>query len=211
MSSQTNENGAMIETEKKLLSNSDPPATESRKVAIRDLICRHNDALINYVARRVRSRVDAHDIVQEAYARVFGLGDPSVVSHLRGYLYETARNVASNWIRSRIARETFIACIDEQPLKMRDEDNLTPERICVAVEELEAVKRAFQLLPPRTRMVLRLIKDDGLSYDEVAAKLEIKTHSVRRLVERALEVLLEASTGQARKRRSDGRLNATYT
>jgi DNA-directed RNA polymerase specialized sigma24 family protein len=41
------------------------------------------------------------------------------------------------------------------------------------------------------RLAVHLIKEDGLSYDEVAAQLEIKPNSVRRLVERAMEFLLE--------------------
>ena len=180
-----------------------PPENENRIAAIQELIRQHNDALVNYISRRVHSRVDAHDIVQEAYVRVFGLSDPNVISHLRGYLYETARNIASNWIRSRITRETVISHIEELPLRVHQHDTLTPERICVARQELEAVKRAFQLLPPRTRMVIHLIKEDELSYDEVAAKLGIKTHSVRRLVERAMEFLLEAVSQESEKSRGD--------
>jgi RNA polymerase sigma-70 factor (ECF subfamily) len=103
-------------------------------------------------------------------------------------LYRAAKNIALNWIRSRITREAFV---NEESLRANQEDNRTPEEICIAKEELEAVKCAFKQLPPRTRMVVHLIKEDGMSYDEVALKLGIKPSSVRRLVERAMEFLLE--------------------
>jgi RNA polymerase sigma factor (sigma-70 family) len=110
---------------------------------------------------------------------------------LRGFLYQTAKNIAADWLRRRIVREAFI---DDSLRRGHQENVLTPERICLAQEEVEALERGFELLPPRTRMALILIKEDGLSYEEVGARLGIKTHSARRLIERAMEFLLEAVT-----------------
>jgi RNA polymerase sigma factor (sigma-70 family) len=177
------------EVESNGLSDSGPPTIENRNAAIEELVRQHNDELVNYIYRWVRSRSDARDIAQEAYARIFRLGDKNVVSHLRGYLYKTAKNIASNWVRSRITRETFVA---KQSLGTSEGDDRTPEQICLAREELEIVKSAFRQLSPRMRMAVHLIKEDGLSYDEVAVRLGIKPSSVRRLVERAMEFLLEA-------------------
>jgi RNA polymerase sigma factor (sigma-70 family) len=183
-----NEREAASEVDSNGLSDSEPLTSENRHAAIARLVHQHNDELVNYVYRWVRSRDDARDIAQEAYARIFRLGDPTVVSHLRGYLYKTAKNIASNWVRSRITRETYV---ERESLSASEEDKRTPEQICLAREEFEAVKRAFKQLSPRMRLAVHLIKEDGLSYDEVAAQLEIKPNSVRRLVERAMEFLLE--------------------
>lgn len=164
------------------------PLTCDRNAVIKGLIHQHNDELVNYIRKWVRSAADAQDIAQEAYARIFRLGDPSVVSHFRGYLFQTARNIACNFIRSRLNLEKFV---QKEALRVAEADTITPEQICIAREELEAVKRAFQLLPPRTRMIIHLIKEDELGYEEIGLRLGIKAHSVRRLVERAKEFLLE--------------------
>jgi DNA-directed RNA polymerase specialized sigma24 family protein len=58
--------------------------------------------------------------------------------------------------------------------------------------ELEAVKNAFRELSPMMRMSLHLIKEDGLSEAEVAERLGIAPRKVRRLIERAMEYMLEA-------------------
>lgn len=173
-----------------LLPHSEPLISD-RNVVIKELIHQHNDELVNYIRKWVRSRADAQDVAQEAYARIFRLGDPSVVSHFRGYLFQTARNIACNMIRSRLNLEKFV---QKEALRVGEADTITPEQICIAREELEAVKRAFQLLPPRTRMIVHLIKEDDLSYEEIGLRLGIKTHSVRRLVERAKEFLLETAS-----------------
>lgn len=173
------------------------PLTSERNAEIRQLINQHNDELVNYISRWVGSKSDARDIAQEAYARIFRLGDPSIVSHFRAYLFRAAKNIASNWNRSRRNLEKFVR---KEAHGATEGDTRTPEQICIAQEELEAVKRAFQLLPPRTRMIIHLIKEDGLSYEEVGSKLGIKTHSVRRHVERTMELLLEAVSDESKVR-----------
>jgi DNA-directed RNA polymerase specialized sigma24 family protein len=50
-----------------------------------------------------------------------------------------------------------------------------------AKEELEALQRAIERLPRTTEMALMLVREDGLSYDELGAKLCIKTHSATAL------------------------------
>ena len=97
----------------------------------------NNNALVSYVYSWVRSRPDALDIVQEAYCRIFRLGDLQAVSHLRGYLFKTARNIATDWVRQRVVREAFV---QEEPLRGKREA-ASPEDIWLAREELEALQQ----------------------------------------------------------------------
>jgi len=166
----------------------EPSKDDERRVNLELLLRQHNDALVNYIYSWVHSRSDAKDIVQEAYCRIFRLGDPHAVSHLRAYLYKTAKNIATDWIRQRIVREAYV---QEEPLRAPQETP-SPEQIWLAREQLEALQRGIEALPPRTKMALLMVRQDGLSYEEVGEKLGIKTHSARRLVERAMEYLLEA-------------------
>jgi RNA polymerase sigma-70 factor (ECF subfamily) len=146
-----------------------------------------NNALVSYIYSRVRSRPDALDIVQEAYCRIFRLGNLQSVNHLRGYLFKTAKNIATNWVRQRIVREAYV---QDEPLRGNTEA-ASPEDIWLAREELEALDRNVENLPPKCRYAFLMVRLEGASYDEVAEKLGIQTHSARRLVERAMEYLLE--------------------
>ena len=176
---------------------SGPSKDGERHSELEQLLKQHNDALVNYVYSWVRSRADAKDIVQEAYCRIFRLDEPHVISHLRAYLYKTAKNIATDWIRQRIVREAYV---DEAPLRAPQETP-SPEQIWVAREDLEALLRGIEALPPKTKMALLMVRQDGLSYEEVGQRLGIKTHSARRLVERAMEYLLEAMRKDERKLR----------
>jgi RNA polymerase sigma factor (sigma-70 family) len=179
------------------LSSPEPSKKHERHVELEKLLSQHNDALVNYVYSWVRSRADARDIVQEAYCRIFRLDEPHIISHLRAYLYKTAKNITTDWIRQRIVREAYV---EEAPLRAPQETP-SPERIWLAREDLETLQRGIEALPPKTKMALLMVRQDGLSYEEVGHRLGIKTHSARRLVERAMEYLLEAMEREERKLR----------
>jgi RNA polymerase sigma-70 factor (ECF subfamily) len=165
--------------------NSDAPTSDTRGAQAERLLRRHNEALVSYIYRWVRCRAEAHDIAQEAYVEVLGLSDSHIASHVRRRLYQTARRMAANAVRARIVRETRV---EEVPLRASQDNQLTAEQMRI---EYEAVKRAFRLLSPKMRMVIHLIKEDNMSYEQVAATMGIQRETVERLVERAMEYLLE--------------------
>lgn len=144
----------------------------------------HNDALLSYAYARVRSWADAKDVVQDAYVRVFNLGKDKPISHLRAYLYRAVRNSATDWVRRRHVRETF-ASLEYFRI---DRESESAEHVWLLREEIQ---RALDALPPKCRLAMILVNVRGLSYEEAAACMRIKTHSVRRLLERSVEHLLE--------------------
>jgi RNA polymerase sigma factor (sigma-70 family) len=79
---------------------------------------------------------------------------------------------------------------EEEPLRASS-GAPSPEHIWLAKEKLEALLTAIETLPPRTQKALRLMREDGLSYEELAQRLGIQTHRARRLIERAMEYLLD--------------------
>jgi RNA polymerase sigma-70 factor (ECF subfamily) len=175
----------------------------SREQDLGKFLRENDNALVSYVYSWVRSRPDALDIVQEAYCRIFRLGDLRSVNHLRGYLFKTARNIATDWVRQRVVREAYVL---DEPLR-GNKESASPEDIWLAREELEALERNVNNLPPKCKYALIMVRLEGASYEEVGQRLGIKTHSARRLVERAIEYLLEKKTtgksGRKAKRQAE--------
>jgi len=159
---------------------------KERQAELEELLRKHNDELINFVYARVGNRAEARDIVQEAYCKIFRLGDSTVISHLRAYLYETAGNLAKDWLRRRVVRDTFAR---EETLRANREA-ASPEHIWLVREELQALANAVERLPPKCRRAFILVRYHDKSFEEVGIHLGIKTGSARRLVERAIEYLL---------------------
>jgi len=61
----------------------------------------------------------------------------------------------------------------------------------VTAVELAVLERAVEELPPKTREALRLLREDGLSYEQIGERLQIPPQQASKLVERAMEYLLE--------------------
>ncbi len=169
--------------------STDSPSIDrkERQAELEELLRKHNDELVNYVYVRVGNRAEARDIVQEAYCKIFRLGDSRAISHLRAYLYETAGNLANDWLRKRVVRDRYAR---EESLRANRED-ASPERIWLAIEELQGLLKAVERLPPQCRRAFVLVRYHGLSFEEVGIRLGIKTHSARKHVGRAIEYLLE--------------------
>lgn len=169
----------------------DPAVTEGPESATPDarreserLFREHNDALLTYAYSRVRSWADAKDVVQEAYIRVFDLGRERPINHLRAYLYQAVRNAATDWVRRRSVRESFS---DLEHFRL-DKETASAEYVWLLRDE---IKSALESLPPKCRLAMILVNVRGLSHEEAAECMQIKTHSLRRLIERGVEHLLK--------------------
>ncbi|MEO5947602.1 MAG: sigma-70 family RNA polymerase sigma factor, partial [Chitinophagaceae bacterium] len=53
-----------------------------------------------------------------------------------------------------------------------------PEQLMMTNEMLGQVKKAINELPPRCRLIFKLIKEDGLKYREVAELLQLSVKTV---------------------------------
>lgn len=138
------------------------------------------------VAQSITSSLDADDLVQEAYTRIFRSiqrgGGPT--GSFRAYLFTSIRNTAAGWGRAR--RETTI---DEL------ETVADPQASAHATDEAldrGLTHQAFRSLPSRWQEVLWYTEIEQMKPSEVAPLLGMKPTAVAQLAFRAREGLREA-------------------
>jgi len=68
--------------------------TELKNVLIERLFAQHRSALQSFFYRRIRSKPDAVDLVQEVYVRMLRVNDTDAIRNPEGYLYTVANNLA---------------------------------------------------------------------------------------------------------------------
>ena len=141
------------------------------------------------LCRLTQDAEEARDLTQETFLQAF-----RSIAHFRGdadlrtWLYRIAVNQARNrWRWWRRRRRDATVSLDapardsEQPLaaRLKDERVRDPERDALAHERERALDSALQPLarPSREAVVLRDV--EGLSYEEVAAALEISVGTVK--------------------------------
>lgn len=107
-----------------------------------------------------------------------------ILNHARYWMAgKRDRNKVQGLERPAIASETSVpevAAIDR-----------TPSQEMISQEEMAKIARALERLPEDYRLVLRLSRHEGLSREEVAARLGRSEDSIRNLVSRALIRLAE--------------------
>ena len=144
----------------------------------------HNQALVRYLAVILGSPDDAGEVAQEAYARLLRLDCSETVSHLRAYLFRTARNIAIDRLRTRTRQNKLLRLVaehDEEPLSVDD-----PENVAIAMDMVTDLKSIIRELPPKCQTAFILYKFRNQSYAEIAGAMKLTESMIRKYVQRAL-------------------------
>jgi RNA polymerase sigma-70 factor, ECF subfamily len=137
----------------------------------------HSARIFSFCVRRLRSREEAEDAVQQTFLKAFaamrGGFRPSVE---RAWLYRIAENVCADRLRAngrRVRHETKDADALLEVLPARD------------AQPIEGLDQALASLTPQQRQALLLREWQGLSYDEIASELRLSHSAVETLLFRA--------------------------
>jgi RNA polymerase sigma factor (sigma-70 family) len=159
--------------------------TEPKKTLVERLFAEHRNALQAFFYRRIKTKHDAADLVQEVYLRILRVKDGDAIRNPEGYLYTVATNL--------VYEHTVLAQRHGTP---RDPDRLFVEGEPAGSAGFEDLfdmdARAMRLrevlaqLPPKCRATVHLKYQHGLSYQEIAEQLGVSPHMVQKYLGSAL-------------------------
>jgi RNA polymerase sigma-70 factor (ECF subfamily) len=158
--------------------------------AFEDLVRAHEKTVYNLALRMTGHPQDAEDMAQEAFWKAYrSLGEFRGESKFSVWLYRIASNVCLDFLRSRSRKPTVSLSVEddegeEGQLDIADESQ-SPELLMERGLTRDAVRRGLDTLPPDYRQILLLREIQGLSYDEIAAVLEIEVGTVKSRIFRA--------------------------
>lgn len=137
--------------------------------------------LHRYLVRHLRTGQDSADLAQEVYLRLLRLEKSELVRQPRAYVYTIASHVTSQ-LRMRSGRSVVSFDSEaaeeaaEHPVSIPEDEAF--DRINAEVE----LERILEVLPPVHRASFVLCKRDGMSYPEIAQKLDISVHTVKKYI-----------------------------
>jgi RNA polymerase sigma-70 factor (ECF subfamily) len=158
-----------------------PPDAFTPGVTIEQLYEAEGPRLLRYFQRKTGNCHTAPDLVQDAFARLAGVGRLSELANPAAYLQRIARNLLADRARNRHVRDAFV------PLEEWDAE--TPpaqEDALVASDMLRLYEAAIAELPERTRMVFLLQRADDLTYRQIAKRLGVTLWTVEYHMKRAI-------------------------
>tara|TARA_B100000609_G_C17168893_1_gene410500 strand:- start:425 stop:964 length:540 start_codon:yes stop_codon:yes gene_type:complete len=134
------------------------------------------DRLFAYAFQVCRSYEMAKDIVSEVFYNLLNANrDFSGISNIQAYLYKSVKNQA-------------IKAISVDPLSFESEkhreqmsfvETTNPQDLLVGKELEDIVKNLIEDLPPNCQLVFRMVREEGLSYEEAAKRLGVTPKTVK--------------------------------
>jgi RNA polymerase sigma-70 factor (ECF subfamily) len=157
------------------------------------LFQQHKNKLVRFVSLKVGNRNEAEEIAQDAFLRLWQRERLKPDENIKGLLYITARNLASDRLRQSKRRSSngVVPWVEEQ--------SLSPEEILSSRQQLDRLFNILSRLPPKCRHAFISVKLEERSYSEIAAEMRLTESMVRKYVLRALAFCatwLEAKDGR---------------
>lgn len=126
------------------------------------------------------------DLAQEVFLRLLRYSEKTAVENPLGYLLRIAGNVASEWReRARVSKPHDQEWLEDLLI----EPDKEPENSVCQARTDETVQAAVDQLPYRQKQVLLLRVNEGLTYKQIAERLELSPRAVLRDLSRAYSQL----------------------
>ena len=126
----------------------------------------------------VKSNETAEEIVLDVFVNLWKNRIRLLeIEKLKVYLYVAVKNLSIKHI-TRNNRNDLIS-LDELSVGILSAGNYAnPEEIFISTETAAAIHRAVQKLPPRCKIIYKLVREDGLRYKEVADILQLSVKTI---------------------------------
>jgi RNA polymerase sigma-70 factor (family 1) len=124
-----------------------------------------------------RSPETAEEIVEDVFVKLWSNRHRiNEVENLTVYLYVAVKNRSLNAI-SQKAAELIRAPFDDLDIEA-GQVAADPYNLLVTAEMMKRMQQAVDNLPPRCKMIFKLVREDGLKHREVAEILNISHNTV---------------------------------
>lgn len=158
------------------------------------LVRKYQHRIAALIGRYVSDWSECQDIAQDTFIRAYrAIGNFRGDAQFYTWLHRIAVNTAKNHLVSQNRRpptddiEISDAEQFDSGIRLRDTD--TPERELMREQMERTVMRAVDALPEDLRMAITLREVDGLSYEEIAQRMDCPIGTVRSRIFRAREAI----------------------
>ncbi len=157
----------------------------ANKTLVERLFSDHGGRLQSFLARRVHGQPQAAELAQEVYLRMLRVADLDAIRNPEAYLYTVASNLAKEHARQQ--RKNAAALNVDDPLVQEQLAELPA--IAGELDNEQRIKRlreVLQQLPAKCQAAVVLQYWHGLSYEDIAQRLGVSTHMVKKYLSQAL-------------------------
>jgi RNA polymerase sigma factor (sigma-70 family) len=158
---------------------------QAKHALVEELAAKHGEQLRRFLRSRVRNVADVPDIIQEVFLRLLRVSNHETIRAPEAYIFTIARHVAQQHSLESAAR-TQSEDLDEMLAQLRSETETDPALEVLAQQCVEELDATLRRLSPNIQATFLLYRRDGLSMDEISARLGISRPMAKKYLVKAL-------------------------
>ncbi|MBK7098170.1 MAG: RNA polymerase sigma-70 factor [Sphingobacteriales bacterium] len=172
------------------------------KPAFEKLFRHYFTQLVNYTHSIIGQKETSEDIVCDLFVNLWhNRKTLHTINKLSYYLYAAAKNRAINHLtRNKTVNYVNLDKIGEEILISRQ----NPENQFSGKQELKIIMDAIQQLPLKCQLIFRLIKEEGMSYREVADVMGLSVKTIENQMNIAFKRVMETAKKNGLLKRDKG-------
>jgi RNA polymerase sigma-70 factor (ECF subfamily) len=161
---------------------------DSDQKAFNLLFERYRNRLFNYLHKVTKSKETAEEIVLDVFLKIW-IGRTAVteIDNFEAFLFRVARNKALDFLRWVQRSRLQQMDLWDQMLQLKSEESADLQ--VLYSDTASRVQRAIDNLSPQRRLVFQLSRDHGLTYEQIAKRLHLSTHTVRNHLAASLQFI----------------------
>ncbi|HWB95019.1 MAG TPA: RNA polymerase sigma-70 factor [Puia sp.] len=155
------------------------------QTAYKELFTSLYSSLLHFAKSIVKSKEAAEEIVSDVFIKIWERRrELEKIENLKVYLYVATRNTALNYLSHN--KRSVTNPLDEFHTEFTS-IYFDPEQLMITADMLALIRRSIDQLPPKCKIIFKLVKEDGLKYREVAEILNISVKTVENQLAIALQ------------------------
>ena len=165
-------------------------AYKDDSAAYKELFLLYHKRLVSFSSTITHSKESAEEVVSDVFMKVWTNRKNLIsVENFHLYIYIITKNLSINKVLKEKRKESF--SLDETSVSVRY-IYADPEQLMITAEMQRRVMAAIENLPPKCRLIFKLIREDGLKYKEVAELLNLSLKTVENQMTIALKKISES-------------------
>ena len=160
-------------------------STGGKSALVGELAAKQFGRLRSYLRRRVRNADDIPDIIQEVFLRLLRVPSHEVIRVPEAYIFTIARHVAQQHRLQSAVGDTSVE-LEEALAELRSGSELDPLLQASAQQCLEGLNDVVERMPAKVQATFLMCRRDGLSMDEIAARLGVSRQMAKKYLVKAL-------------------------
>ncbi|MGH8031345.1 MAG: RNA polymerase sigma factor RpoE [Luteimonas sp.] len=158
------------------------------------LVRKYQHRIAALIGRYIADWSECQDVVQDTFIRAYrAIGNFRGDAQFYTWLHRIAVNTAKNHLVAQKRRpppaDVEIDDAEQYDSGVRLRNTDTPERELARQQMEQTVMRAVEALPEELRLAITLREMDGLSYEEIAQRMDCPIGTVRSRIFRAREAI----------------------